>query len=164
VRLTANIIGASHWLQFEFDGGGRFDEVLACVDAGPSSHRLFSTPIGEIQDSVLMDLPGNVAYCFDARLADFDVAQQQLLDLDARIADSQAPATGAAEAIGLRFEFPQAGESNENASADLRPKTLVWAELGESRRSIYVESAHCYPNEGCVVFSKTRVTPREEAR
>jgi hypothetical protein len=41
------------------------------------------------------------------------------------------------------------------------PKTVVWVELDGGEREVRVETAHCYPNEESVVFSKSRIRLRE---
>ena len=56
--------------------------------------------------------------------------------------------------IGLSFRFPSANEMRA-------PETLLWT--GASNDAVSVWSAHVYPAEEVVVFSKSRIALPEPA-
>lgn len=155
--LRAGIIGASHVLELRPARRAPLYEVFACRDVrAPEApgRWLYSGGVRDLQDTLAFDAAPGVGYRFRSQVVDPGAGRQRLARLEARVARA-SPGCGE---IGLAHTFPAAGRLG---GGPLVPRTVVWAHLDPDLPRIRVETAHCYPNEGVIVFSQTRIAVAE---
>ena len=136
LALETHIIGASH-AAFLTAKGARFAEVFAC--AGPEdgpSHSLAERIDGP--QGVATYQAGDYAYRFESYCVSAREGQERLEELE-----NTAPRSGLSV---QSVTFPNRGDRGA-------PKTVIVASLGMD--SAHIETAHSYPNEGTIVFTKS---------
>lgn len=136
LTLETHIIGASH-AAFLTAKGMHFAEVFACAapEDGPS-HRLVERIDGP--KGVATYRAGEYAYRFESYCVSSREGQDRLKELE-----FVAPRTNVSV---QSVTFPNRGESGA-------PKTVIVASL--STGSVHIETAHSYPNESIIVFTKS---------
>lgn len=145
VRLEAAVIGASHLIEVR-TGGSVFTEMLACRPA-PSA-----APAAEVapgRGEVERTLPCGARYRFRARTVAWPQPQEALERLRERIRRCAAEPSE----VGLTYRFP-----GGPVSADYSAETLVFAAARAD--AVVARTAHCYPSEGLVVLSSSRIALR----
>lgn len=145
LRVRAGIIGASHVLAVQHARLPELHEVFACCDPGPTpapARRLYSGGACELA----CEPADGFAYRFSPQVSDLESGAKFLLALEERVREGR----GERGQIGLAYTFPS---SPEHAGA----KTVVWVGVDPDEKAVRVETAHCYPNEGTIVFSETRI-------
>ena len=151
--LRAHVIGASHWLAFDLPGGTRLHEVLACKPPLHAGGVRFRAPAGELPERLRLDLGGSGSYVFGSTVLTDSAAGRRLDGLEKRIgAAARDP-----ETIGLSYRFPAPGDPPARCAGGFAPLTLVWAHQRAAGDPLVVETAHAYPRERAVVFSRTEV-------
>lgn len=136
LALETHIIGASH-AAFLTAKGLRFAEVFAC--AGPEdgpSHRLAERIDGP--KGVARYRAGEYAYRFESHCVSSLEGMDRLEELE-----NTAPRNGVSV---QSVAFPRQGD-------DGAPKTVIVASLNDY--SVQIETAHSYPNEAMIVFTKS---------
>jgi hypothetical protein len=154
LRVRAGIIGASHVLEVRHPRLPALHEVFACCDVRPPeapARRLYSGGVRDLSGVFECEPADGCEYSFQSEVADLVGGAEMLSRLEART-DGASRSPGQ---IGLCYTFP----SPPGAGAP--PKTVVWVGLDGGEREVRVETAHCYPNEESVVFSKSRIRLRE---
>ena len=154
VALDARIIGASHLIRIDLPGADRVHEILACGPVIGGVRTLYSGGVRALPGRLDLPLAEGVAYCFASELCSAVAGAPRLGALERRIESARGAARGGRQ-LGLRFDFPpapRAGASRES------PRTLAWLGIDPDGEAIEVETAHSYPNEGSVVFSRTRLS------
>lgn len=149
IRVEAAIIGASHYVSFHVRGRV-LHEVFACVPAKAPN------VVGSLRPG--QDMSGMLSFRLETQPAfrytlkslcvmhwDNDGADE-LARLERLIQESESQD----QCIGLSFAFPKGNLPEE-------PKTLVFAQYHPYVNSIYVETAHAYPNEGTIAFTTSEV-------
>ena len=157
LRVRAGIIGASHVLEIQRRDEPPLHEVFACTDVRDDTRlqRLYSGAVQELPAAIECAPAAGFGYRFSSRVTDTEGAREALASLEARIA--RTVAGGQPGELGLAHVFPA-------LPGGQAPKTLVWVSLDAAARRVRVETAHCYPNEGMIVFSETRVDAASAAR
>ena len=157
LRVQAGIIGASHVLAIQRGDEPLLHEVFACTEVrgDARTERLYTGAVKELPASLECAAGGGLGYRFRSRVTETGEAREVLAGLEVRI--SRAAAGRRRDELGLAHVFPAlpGGEA---------PKTLVWVSLDAALQRVRVETAHCYPNEGTIVFSETRIDAAGGAR
>ncbi len=159
--FRAHIVGASHLMRMEWGTGELYHEVVACGGlpelAKPiSSARLASRPR---DTNALAILAGGRRLRFESQIVDAAIAAPRLSRLRDEI---ERAGSNPRRVLGLQFEFPSPeGEGRSDlTNSSVRPTTLVWAALSAADQRLEIETAHSYPNEGRVVFTRTGIDTR----
>jgi len=150
LRVRAAIVGASHVLAVQREDGPALHEVFACRDPGPAPPSCEPLYSGGARD-LACESAGGLAYRFRPRIADARSGAAALARLEVRVREARRHCGQ----LGLAFTFPAAPRAGPAA----RPRTLVLAVAEPGGSGLRVETAHCYPNEGTIVFSETLVEP-----
>jgi hypothetical protein len=153
LSVRAGIIGASHVLEVRHPGLPALHEVFACCDVRPPpapGRQLYSGGVLDLAGAFECEPADGFGYRFRSEVADLAAAASVLARLEERVGDC----AGSPGQIGLHYTFPCSPRSPDSPAP---PKTVVWAALDPDERSVRVETAHCYPNEGSVVFSESRI-------
>lgn len=159
-RLSAHIIGASHWLRFEARadaGTPALHEVFACARLG-AQRPLGRARVGESLERSVPGAGGAWRYRFESLVLDARRGRDALEGLETRVQRTPGTAT-AHDDLALVHRFPV--DRSAVSSALGGPRTLVAAARAE--RAIVVDSAHVYPNEDRVVLSRTSLSPLQPA-
>ncbi len=141
-RVRIGILGASHFISLTTKSGRVFNEVFACakLDVEPSVR---SGPLGSLQANVVTKLDG-LRYTFTPRLTSWGEGHAELQ----KLADRVVGVCQAGE-VGTTFAFP-------GVEGDARiPSTLIHASFKRSEFSVW--TAHSYPSEEEIVFTKTTI-------
>jgi hypothetical protein len=157
LALRAGIIGASHFLALRAGQGAPLHEVFACgaVRVEAPAARLRQLAVHELSESGTAFETDGLSYRFRSWSVAAREAAERLSYLDARVAEAPAQS----QEIGLAYTFP--GTQPGTRQAALSPRTVLWARIDTDAASVRVETAHCYPKEETIVFSRTdaRVKP-----
>jgi hypothetical protein len=149
LSVEAAILGASHVLSLRVARLAELCELFACRDPGPSvepARRIYSGGAREL----CCEPEAGLAYRFLPELADLAAGATRLRALEERV----LAVRGRRGWIGLRYEFPP---SPDQPPSRTPPRTVVSVEVAADERRLRVETAHCYPNEDTIVFSRTDV-------
>lgn len=145
-RVVAGILGASHFATIRF-GNQRVSEVFVCAELRTELPRIFFGPLGAVLKKIVLTLDGQIRYMFEAEIVTCSEGLDRLNLLERRIEKCRREDG----AIGLTFEFPGAGRA-VNYSA----KTAVLAWIND-QGAVMIETAHCYPKEEGIVFTRSEV-------
>ncbi|MFC1644967.1 DUF2617 family protein [Patescibacteria group bacterium] len=136
--FEAGIIGASHYLELSNPSGEViFTEVFACLNL-EADRRMFWVKPGRkfhVERKI-----GDLDYENKCRIIDAEQSNgkfSQLVDMTKEL-----------DEIDLKYIFP-----GESESFEFKPMTSVNAVFLANR--IKVQTLHCYPNEGNIVFTET---------
>ncbi len=155
LALRAGIIGASHFLALRAGQGAPLHEVFACgaVRVEAPAARLRQVAVRELSESGTAFETEGLSYRFRSWSVAAREAAERLTSLDTRVAEAPAQA----REIGLAYTFPgtQPGTQPGARQAALSPRTVLWARIDTDAASVRVETAHCYPKEETIVFSRT---------
>jgi hypothetical protein len=157
-RLDAHIIGASHLLRMAWGDGVIHHEVVACAGLPEDSPRLASARLASRPEDevVFARLKGGRALRFESQILDGARATRRTRALHDAIQAVEGDES--TRELGLCFEFPRPADASDLAVTSLcGPMTLVRASLCAAEDRLSVETAHSYPNEDRVVFTRTRV-------
>jgi hypothetical protein len=156
LRVHAGIIGASHVFEVRHSRLPVLHEVFACCDVRPPAEpgrRLFSGAIDDIAGAFECEPADGVGYSIVSEQGDLAAGASQLASLEAKVrAARQSPGE-----IGLSHTFPSPSLPSSPSGTRCAPKTVVWVGLDPDDRWVRVETAHCYPNEQSIVFSRSRI-------
>ncbi len=143
-HVRAGIIGASHFLTLTLPSGEVLNEVFACTHVHTESPRVIAGPLGSLMATTTSRVHGgSVVHAFTPRLVVWGEGARELSELHELIRRAKR-----GDEIGLSFKFPS------KDGDDRPPLTLVWV-YGRNPGRITVKTAHCYPNEGSIVFTKS---------
>jgi hypothetical protein len=159
VELTACIVGASHVLRVELPGESPLHEILACGPVSGSAERLFDDRATDLERGVTLDIAPGRTYGFRSWVLRGDEGREPLTEMEARL--RRARATRDDRELGIRFDFP-AEPSRPLSVVGAGPTTLLLVSSfepgsGAEDATICVETAHSYPNDRAVVFSRTEI-------
>lgn len=147
LRIKASIIGSSHLLEFTA-GAASFYEVFACMDGLDASQTTFHKPLKDIAGPVELILHC-CRYSFTSEVCGRQEGKAKLKRLERAAALANAGENG----VGLAYEFP-----TERIDA---PKTIVVARFDSGTDNIEIETAHSYPNEDTIVFTKSKIAKQQ---
>jgi hypothetical protein len=146
--VRIGILGASHFVCLKDGNEEPLYEVFACAELTLSGSYLHGGPLGKLRPDVRVQI-GGIDYSFEQRLVFWPEASDELHSLTELVED--APNEG--HSYGLIYEFPAIG------MVLYKPRTLVHADIASTLpETLVVKTAHCYPNEGTVVFTKTTLS------
>lgn len=149
-QLEMGILGASHYFRVDWGEGKILNEVLACADIDLDRSYLKSAPFAELPTQVQVPFADKV-YRFSPRLVSWEEGRAELSELRWQITD----ATSKRRTWGLEHQFPSLSGDDETKP----PLTLLWAKVGGQ---FTLKTAHCYPNEGKIVFTTTTLSKRRK--
>ena len=167
LEVRAAIIGASHVFGLGVAGDPALHEIFACAQPCSRPATLLSAGVDEIPAALECSVPvdtGRIGYRFRPWRTSESRGAAALARLESRIAAARR--ADRPDRIGLAHTFPTAGpagawraEQGRGAapSGSAQPRTLVLVEVTDREQRVLVETAHCYPNESTIVFSRTRV-------
>lgn len=145
-QIEMGILGASHFLRIDRGEGRHLSEIFACAEMDFSTSFIKSAPFLDLPAQVQVE-QGGVRYRFVPRLMSWGNGAERLASLRERIAH----AIPSQRTWGLEHEFPRLPGTPENTP----PLTLMWARVGGQ---FTLETAHCYPNDGQIVFTTTTLS------
>lgn len=143
LHVEASIIGASHIVVVS-SGDSVLSEIFSC-DKSPGKSCLISAPLSDLLLPKIETI-GNLRYEFVAEVKEGCANNRQLEEL------REAARINNAESLGLEFEFP----SNDDGC----PLTVVLVKIDSS--GVTIKTAHSYPNENNVTFTRTLITLTKE--
>jgi len=149
IEISASIIGASHLIEYRV-GDQILTEILACQGADDGLWRPGDGPVE-------LDLQLGRKYHFECETRSANESQSELTLL-------RKPLECSASQFALSFRFPSEHSSAVQAETLVRVRT--WREpLGlpsrdtvESRPAAEIRTAHSYPGEGLVVFTRSAIS------
>lgn len=149
LKVKASIIGASHMVELTV-GDVRLCEVFSCEADKSRAGSMISSSFPEIKVPVVMDLDG-VEYHFECFSTDSlrGAGLFHMLEKQSRFASRRG-------ICGLAYKFPKGGYTQQDF-----PKTVLVAVVNGGK--IELQTAHSYPNEETIVFTKTMVSIEKEA-
>lgn len=146
--IEMGILGASHFLRID-DGDGRtLSEIFACAEIDLQKSFIKSAPFSDLPTQVQVQSEG-VQYRFSPRLVAWKDGIAELNELRKQVAYSSDDA----RTYGLEHQFPSLHSDDETKP----PLTLMWAKVGGQ---FTLRTAHCYPNEGQIVFTTTTLNKK----
>ena len=135
IRVEAFVIGTSHAVLIS-QGSQKIAEIFSCSGIDELVP-IIQKPLNAL-DSPVEILQGELEYSFESECKDMQVGHQRLISLKSRKCDSRNTV--------LAYSFPDCGEGPT-------PATVVAVELLDDH--MCWETAHTYPNEDRVVFTRT---------
>lgn len=139
VQIEAGILGASHYVKWWTEGGA-FTEVLACVSAWPNQTYLASQHLSSLKTTSEFEPVPSWKYYFHHWQSDWEKGQENVDSIK-----TQLQKMASTDGLGLHFSFP-----GYNGA-----ETLLLIE--NSKKGIFAQSLHAYPNEGKLIFSKSYI-------
>lgn len=144
--IEMGILGASHFLRID-DGEGRvLSEIFACAEIDLQKSFIKSAPFSDLPAQVQVQSEG-MQYRFSPRLVRWEDGAAELDELRTQIIRS----SNQTRCYGLEHQFPSLPGDDETKP----PLTLLWAKVGGQ---FTLKTAHCYPNEGQIVFTTTTMS------
>ena len=157
VQCEVGILGASHFMGLHFlETNACLTEVFACAELDGLDGRLYCGPLGasgEI-DVVQPNVAPGISYHFRAWISAWAPSERTTLDELERAATQPQHAGVWAQS----FEFPSADGSTTRRNSDQeaqRPVTVVHFETAPEQGIL--RTAHSYPNEGVIVWTRTSI-------
>lgn len=144
-KIEMGILGASHFLRIDYGDGNILSEIFACAEMDLKQSFIKSAPFSDLPAQVQVPFQG-MRYRFSPRLANWEDGIAELEDLRKQIALASKERTW-----GLEHQFPSLPGDDETKP----PLTLMWAKVGGQ---FTLKTAHCYPNEGHIVFTTTTMS------
>ncbi len=141
-KVRLGVLGASHFMTLTTKSGEVLNEIFACakLDVSPSVR---SGPLGSLRTSVVTNV-GGLNYSFTPRLVSWRQGAFELDQIKRRVEGELS-----SHEVGLSFAFPA-------AEGDVRiPHTLILAVFKRIEFSVW--TAHSYPSEEEIVFTKTTI-------
>jgi hypothetical protein len=140
--VEAGILGASHYLRIRKECDVSLVEVFACAELNLKTPLIVSGPLGTLETKVNSRI-GPLIYSFEPRRMTWEKGRNELTQLTKAVEDAKVSPCR----FGLSFEFPCTVRDGKKAV------TLV---LGDFISSQFIlRTAHCYPNENVIVFTRT---------
>lgn len=147
-RIEMGILGASHYLKIDWGNGQVLTELFACADPQLDVAFVKSAPFKDLPVRQEVTFADKV-YRFTPRLVSWAEGEAELAELveavDASVHDHRQ--------WGLKHQFP----SLPGEDAGKPPLTVLHA---HTRKAFNLKTAHCYPNEGQIVFTTTTLSKR----
>ena len=145
-EIEMGILGASHYLCIDSDDGRTLSEIFACADIDLDGSFIKSAPFFDLPAAVQVPF-GDKHYRFSPRLVRWEDGVVELDTLRKQIARASVQQ----RTWGLEHQFPSLPGDDETKP----PLTLLWAKVGGQ---FTLKTAHCYPNEGQIVFTTTTMS------
>jgi hypothetical protein len=142
--INAGIIGASHFLHFDFGCGDNLYEIFACIDV-ESPGKLFNygpflDDIGQV-DRIFFN---KISYSFNLQRSTMAVGRAEMERIEADIYAKN-------QGLGLVYTFPQT-----ETSKLITAKTIVLVQE-VSQNQWHIKTVHAYPNDQQLVFTNTTI-------
>lgn len=145
-KIEMGILGASHYLRIDWGDGKVLTELFACADPQIEAAFVKSAPFTDLPARTEVPFADKV-YRFAPRLVSWEEGEAELATLVRSVEGSHPDH----RQWGLMHQFPSLSGDDEKKP----PLTLVCARvIGQ----LTVKTAHCYPNEGQIVFTTTTVS------
>lgn len=149
-KIEMGILGASHFLRINWGDGRVLNEVFACAEIDLQQSFIKSAPFTDLPAEVRAPFADTV-YCFKPRLVSWEEGVHELSEMRSHIANASSDH----RTWGLEHQFPSLPGDDETKP----PLTLLHAKVGGQ---FTLKTAHCYPNEGQIVFTTTTVNRKEK--
>lgn len=140
--VDMGILGASHFLRIN-DRLFSLSEIFACATIEHQKPFVQAAPFPDLPSQIQVPFE-HFLYRFKPRLVSWESGVKELGILRAAIARSGSRT----RTYGLEHQFPSLPGDEETKP----PLTLVYAKVGGQ---LTLKTAHCYPNEGQIVFTTT---------
>lgn len=145
--IDMGILGASHFLRIN-DKATPVSEIFACAELMHEKPFVRAAPFPDLPSQIQVPFE-NLFYRFIPRLVSWEDGQEELAILRTAIARSG----NKTRTHGLEHQFPSLPGDDETKP----PLTLVYAKVGGQ---LTLKTAHCYPNEGQIVFTTTTLNKK----